>query len=376
MKYLSQALREVPKFFHTWAILLAEPNTFVSKPLEQKKKEFTRPIPFLLISLTVLNYLESLYGYFLSTVVTTADPTTFDLKGFITQQPSKWVLVPQLISVGIQATLWYAIFHKWLGHKFVVKTTIPFRRVFNELLYINTPITVITITWFLLGVFIAGQLAFALAASIGILKHLPVLILNLVLFVFVALLLMLLFGGFVFPAAYYNTVVATRVFKIQKRRAMVWCFLISCFAAVPMLSFGLARSQTTPQLLPDAEVRAIRKTRALASAEKHYWDAHNAVLPIPQLQEYVRSLDQKDIWKQTHSHQSLVVNAITTNIDDGYRFTVDPKRRAGSVKAIPQGAGHTVVTEIENGETYVREPSEAMASFGGKHVVPIGLNED
>jgi hypothetical protein len=121
---------------------------------------------------------------------------------------------------------------------------------------------------------------------------------------------------------------------------------------------------------------------AIASAEKYYWEKHGSVVPVAEVTEYAAHLPNDDGWKIKHPNQYSRVINLADATAEGYRFSVEVRRRAGVVYSVPQTlAGmtrHVVMTEIESGTTYVKDrpgPSENPLN-DSKRLVPIGLGDN
>lgn len=339
MQSIDKLLNSIRRYLNTWQMLLLHPDRFVRMTLQKRAEDYVPPVAFLFVSLVVLNYVLTLIGYFVWRAV---DPDA-PVNPRIWTSPSQFIVLPSLIQITVQAFLWYAVFHKWLGHTMTVMTTTPYKRIFKELVYIEAPLAAIGIAVFILGYWL---FQFVLSGSLLVLiKLVPDVyvsddVLSNVLFIlFCVAMLVLLIGLLLAPGwlliTFYDTVVATTLFNIPRRRAIQLCLPIAIISTLPIGLYNVWESFITPGQLSDAETAAAREVRAICVAEREYYQKKITILSLSDLQKYYASPPQVDVWKILHPSELARLEKLSNDTFGGYRFHVQRGRHGGYVHAVP-----------------------------------------
>jgi hypothetical protein len=365
-------LNAIVRYVRTWQIILLRPDEFVRMPLDKRKQAYTSPYPFLYASAIILAYLTTCGAWLLARLTATPAPP-FDPRSLV--EPSSFSLVlPQLVSTGIQAFLWFAVMHKWLGHRMLVRTSTPFRRIFQELLYVNAPITLLNLVSFLVGLFCWAIITGVMVPIVTALDSgATIWLAGLIVIAYVLATLLLLVGPWIIPGVYYNSLIAISLFGLGKTRARKLCLVISFVSALPIVIFGILSKTTIPTQLSGQENQALEDLRCVTAVEKYHWKKEGVVLPLSEIKDYVQSIPGDDTWRKTHSKEIQKVSGFISDRRDGYRFFLEPDRRAGLVQAVPEKYGgfttHSFAAQIEGTQVYLGDKGGGVATSTDRRLV-------
>ncbi len=357
--YAGRLLSAFVKYALTWKAVLLKPDEFARVPLNKRKQQYTSPYAFLSISLLLLNYLNTIATWALARFGNTPGPG-LNLRS-LADPSTLSAMLPAVVSTGIQAFLWWVVLHKWLAHQLTVRTSTPFRRIFQELLYVNAPIAVLSTVGILLGLAMWAVITAAALFAIAILgSGATKIFVGPILIVYVIATLLLIPGPLILPGLFYNTCIAEALFRIPRSRAIKLCLIFSLFSALPMTWYRFHTNSVLPQQLSHREKRAVRDVQCLRAFEAHYYDTEaGEVLPISKISAYTRSIPDDDAWKTTHRKDISVLLQFTSERLDGYVFSIEPSRGAGMIHGNPELYGgltkYSFAAEIEGQNIHVAD---------------------
>jgi len=295
MEFIAKFIGLVHRYLKTCQMLLLHPDRFVKITLRERDEKYIPPVRFLLVSLIVLNYVVTLFAYLAWQLLDPEAP----MNPKMWELPSQSIVLPSLVQIAVQAFLWYAILHRWLGHKLTIVTTTPYRRIFKELVYIEAPLaaigTALLILGYLLfqGVLVGSAWTVVNFPDIDLPDFLSTVFLWLFALLLVILMISLLLAPGWFLIAFYNTVIATNLFDISRKRAIRLCLLLAFVSSLPIGVYGLWRLYLTPLQLSDTEVEAAHNVQAICTAEMEYHRKNNVVLSLQDLQKYYTRLPSR-----------------------------------------------------------------------------------
>jgi hypothetical protein len=229
--------RTIRRFVDTWRMLLLHPGDFVKQTADDKRVSYLPALAFLTSTLLVVQYLFAVLALVIFYVYDPGQPT--DLRSLFI--PTNFIALPCILSVGIETFLFYALIHNWLGHKWAVRTTTPFTRIFKELLYIQNPIIVIG-SIVLLTTSLCGSIAMkAGSALLGLqsVQGLPDLVGWVLAALLVVLPVVIMLGPVLAVVGYYYAILLTTLFHLPRRRAIVLSIVIALIAILPLTVYQL-----------------------------------------------------------------------------------------------------------------------------------------
>jgi hypothetical protein len=289
-------------------------------------------------------------------------------------------LFPYIVVLGCEAFLFFVIIHNWWGYRLSVKTSTPFRRIFNELVYINSAIL-------LLGhiVFIFSAIAFtALLAGLRALpepsgfEHWPNSVSYSILALVGVICLLTLIGPVLCVQFYYYGTLLTNLFKISRRRAILLTFIVVPIAALPVTTYDLWDTYLIPLQLSNPEREAVLTLQSIGSLLSDYSSTFHKELSIAEMKTLVNvPTDKRNFWMLMHSSEISRIVTLDASVESGgYRFYVNPGRLGGYINAVPVRCGgdtrYSFVGDVGGARLFAAERNGAPALFSDRALIFMG----